>query len=242
MTTNFPNQGQLAAAIATLPSFECPTPDRALFGAKFDGSIALPSALNFANDQLCSGLYLAGLILSQSNAPGNFACDGADLSAFEIEGTDVRLVIGNLTVTGDLVVNTPLIVTGNLIVEGLYRDIGPESPAAILGNLICHNVRTTSWVIVGGETRVEHFFYGHYNDDAFECIGSLSAKAVLTEEHQILAGSIVTEFSPVEASFFDEHIFDTRQSTDIRHLLNLWDDNLAAVIELVDLRTCLEEE
>ncbi|KPC17634.1 Uncharacterized protein AC499_0836 [Pseudomonas amygdali pv. lachrymans] len=89
---------------------------------------------------------------------------------------------------------------------------------------------------------MEHFFFGHYNDDAFECIGTLSARAVLTDDHQILAGSIVTEFAPVEASFFDENIFDTRQSTDIRHLLNLWDDNLAAVIELVDLRTCLEEE
>jgi len=242
MTINFPNPGQLAAALSILPSFECPNPDKTAFEDKFDGSIELGMALNFAQSQLCSGLYLAGLILSQSNTTDNYTCEGSDLSAFEVEGSEVKLVIGNLTVTGDLLVKTPLIVTGNLIVDGLYSDVGSESPAAILGNLVCHNVRTTSWVIVGGQTRAEHFFYGHYNDDAFESIGSLTAKAVLTDDHQILAGSIITEFSPVEASFFDEHIFDTRQNQDIRHLLNLWDDNLGAVIELEELRICLEEE
>lgn len=242
MSITFPHPGQLAAAIATLPSFECPTPNKVAFADKFDGSCSLASALNFAVDQRCSGLYLAGQILSQSNTPANYTCEGSDLSAFEIAGSEVRLVVGNLSVTGDLLLKSPLIVTGNLIVDGLYSDIGSESPAAILGNLVCRNIHTTSWVIVGGETFVEHFFYGHYNHDAFESIGALTAKAVLTDDHQILAGSIMTEFSPVEASFFDEHIFDTQQNQDIRHLLNLWDDNLASVIELEELRVCLVEE
>ncbi|MBD8088483.1 hypothetical protein IFT48_00565 [Pseudomonas fluorescens] len=242
MTIIFPEPGQLEAVFKALPSFECPSPDKTAFGAKFDGSVSLAGALNFADSQLCSGLYLAGLILSQSNASQDYICDASDLSDFEIEGTEVRLVIGNLTVAGDLEVSAPLIVTGDLVVEGRYWDQCAEARVAVLGNLMCHNMRTTAWVIVGGQTKVENFFYAHHNDDAFETIGMLSARAIMTDDHQILAGSIMAEFSPLEGSCFGESIFDTRQDVDIRHLLNLWDDNFATVIDLDDLQTRLENE
>lgn len=240
MQIKFPNSAQVNEILAAQLSFECPEPDKATFESKFNGSVSLGEALSFANDQLCSGLYLAALLLAKSNDPGEYTSNG-DLSDFLIEGSEVALVIGNLTVKGDLTVGFPLIVTGNLNVEGCYEDAGSESPVAVLGNLSCQNMYTTAWVIVGGNTKVEHFFYGYYNDDSFECNGTLSASAILTDEHQILPGRFEVKHVPPGGSLTDKEVFDLRKSADALYLHGLYNENLAKVISEDKLLDYIDE-
>lgn len=244
-TINLPSEAQLQGALAAMPSCECPAPNKEAIANKFNGSSTISEAVRFCvEDQLCSGQYLAALIISSCNDAGNNyeVQKGEGLERFRLESSEpIHVVVGNLTIHGDFVVESPLLVTGNLTVNGVYEDIGSESPVAILGNLRAQHMRTTGWVIVGGDTVAENYFYGHYNDDAYECFGTLSAKAILSDEHQILCGKVISVHTPVEGSMDDSNVFDLRQEEDVKYLEKIWDDVMAKVISLKELKSSFED-
>ncbi|WP_428267152.1 hypothetical protein [Haliangium sp.] len=120
-------------------------------------------------------------------------------------------VVGNLTVQGDLDVVAALVVTGNLTVEGTLRDCGPQSRVVVLGDLECDHVWSSGWITVVGDVRIRGVLFGTYNDDAFEAHGSISAGAIVADEHAFEAkGGLAPRNQPADAGVWGPGIYDLR--------------------------------
>jgi hypothetical protein len=103
----------------------------------------------------------------------------------------VRIVAGDLHLTGELRIVGNLIVTGDVSVDGVVRDCGPDSRVAIVGNLEARGVWTDGDFYVGGDLDAR-VVYGHYNDNSLRIGGTLRADLVIEDDHDVRATSIVS--------------------------------------------------
>lgn len=131
-------------------------------------------------------------------------------------------VVGDLVVEGDLRVISTLIVTGNLEVRGTLSDCGPQSRIVVLGELSARHVSTSGWVAVMRNVRVEGLLFGKYNDDVFETQGSISAGAIVSDDHAFEAShGLEVRHRPDSDGAWGPEIFDLRDPEHLERLRDL---------------------
>jgi hypothetical protein len=106
-----------------------------------------------------------------------------------ISAGDVRIVAGTLRVERGLDVIGNLIVLGDLEVAGVIRDCGPDSRVAVAGSICTRGIHTDGDFYVGGCVTAEVVF-GHYNDNSLLVGGSLRARLIVGDDHDIRAASV----------------------------------------------------
>jgi hypothetical protein len=115
--------------------------------------------------------------------------DGKGKKKTATQGLTVRKPLfhhGDMEVKGRLLVQAPLVVTGHLIVQGLFRDCGPQSRVVVGGNLRAANVYTDGEVWVGGNVVARGIVYGYYNDNSLSA-QRIEARIVVADDHDIQA-------------------------------------------------------
>ncbi len=91
---------------------------------------------------------------------------------------------GNLTVSGDLKINS-IMVTGNLVVQGNSSNV-QGCRLYVGGDFICENLYTEGPIIIGGNLiakKVEAF----YNDYSLEVYQTLTANELIIDNHKVNA-------------------------------------------------------
>ncbi len=207
----------------------CPTPDFEAIANVAYSEDDFSEVVLYATEQLCSGLYFLGLLLKNSTPQKDYFCNSDDIEQFLVKDTSVLVVNGNLTIEGDLYLDYPLLVTGNLIVNGICKD-SEDNFLAVCGSFKTDGFRTTGWVIVGGDTVVNGYMYGFYNDDEFECLGKLKAIAIISEEHFIKASTIEVDKKSITGIAFGPNILYLRDDKDRDYLRNFKDHRFDEIV------------
>lgn len=90
---------------------------------------------------------------------------------------------GDLRIDGNLRLLAPFFVTGDLDVKGTIDHVGPDSFAAINGEVSAANLRT-SGEFCCSDVHVKGIVYGDYNDNIL-CCGTIHARIVIADDHDI---------------------------------------------------------
>ena len=106
-----------------------------------------------------------------------------------VSAGDVRCVAGTLRVERRLDVIGNLIVLGDLEVAHVIRDCGPDSRVAVVGSIRALGVHTDGDFYVGGDLTAE-VVYAHYNDNSLLVGGTLRARLVVGDDHDIRAARV----------------------------------------------------
>jgi hypothetical protein len=96
----------------------------------------------------------------------------------------------------------------------------------------CTALNTTVWVIVNGNCTVDTYFYGYYNDEVFECLGTVRAKAVVTDEHAIYGGDFDVDILPLHYQTSFDKVLDIRENDDRNLLREAHDEEMEKVISM----------
>lgn len=198
--------------------------------------------LNEAVSHLTSGVYFIGLLLEKNIQKEDYFIEANQIKQFEVPNSNVLVVNGNLNIKGDLFIDRPLIVTGNLIIDGIYSDLEYDAMVAIMGNLECNGVCSTAWPIIGGNCTVNGFVYGYYNDEVFECLGTLTAKAVISEEHQFNCGKYNVQILPPSGNRYAPTILNIREKLDRDFLRSIHGEELDRVLGMETIEDFDEDE
>lgn len=191
-----------------LPEFPC-CPDPQLDDLAEVGREAadIDTLAEFLQGSFASTLFAFGQVLRTHLPAQDLRLDAADIGTLHQGGTTAILHHGNLIVDGDLQPPSILLVTGNLTVNGVLRDTGK---VAVLGDLYCTHVGSEAWFIVGGDCVAEGFVYGSYNDNMFEVLGKIRARAVVTDDHAMYAedGMVVAHAPTKPGVNWEGEVFD----------------------------------
>ncbi|MEU5164002.1 hypothetical protein AB0G74_30910 [Streptomyces sp. NPDC020875] len=114
------------------------------------------------------------------------------LDEFEDHIGDLRLVEGDLRISGDLDLTRErvglLMVLGDLVVDGAYADSDdPESFLLVTGDMRARDVVTAGWLEVHGDLSTGCLI-GDYNDCSASIGGDVSARLFYGEEHHFTIG------------------------------------------------------
>jgi hypothetical protein len=193
---------------AGVPEFPC-CPDPQLEGLAKVGRKAadIDTLVEYLQTSFASTLYAFGQVLRAHLAAQDLRLDAADIGTLHQGNTNAILHHGNLTVDGDFQPPSILLVTGNLTVNGVLSDTGN---VAVLGDLRCTHVGSEAWFIVGGDCVADGFVYGSYNDNMFEVLGKLHARAVVTDDHAMYAedGIVVAHAPTTPGENWEGEVFD----------------------------------
>lgn len=202
-----------------LPEFPCcPNPqleDLAEVGREATG---IDDLMEFLQGSFSSTLFAFGQVLREQLPASNRHLAAADIGQLFQGSTRAIVHHGNLVVDGDLQPGSILLVTGDLTVNGILRDTGN---VAVLGNLKCHSVGSDAWFIVGGNCIARDYVYGDYNDNMFEVLGKIQARAVVTSDHAIYAedGLHVAHQPTAPGVNWAEEVFDLWDAQHCEELL-----------------------
>ncbi len=97
-------------------------------------------------------------------------------------GSSGRLVIGDITIEGDLEVDEWLVVLGNLTVKGVFSDSDTTSRSLVTGKVIAAAIVTSGdMVLLGGAEA--GLIYGHYNDGTLSIDELAKTPVFLCDDH-----------------------------------------------------------
>lgn len=118
------------------------------------------------------------------------------------------VVVGNVTVDGDLHVERPFMVLGNLTVRGHLSDAGASSIIAVSGNLRAQSVITHGDIVVRGNLDAGHLLYGFCNDTTLLVEGCLRAEVLIEDDHAAQAGALRCRhhFDNIHFDRYDERL------------------------------------
>jgi hypothetical protein len=90
---------------------------------------------------------------------------------------------GDLRIDGNVRIVAPFFVIGDLDVTGTIDHVGPDSFAAINGEVTAANLRT-SGELCCSDIHAKGIVYGDYNDNTL-CCGTINARIVISDDHDI---------------------------------------------------------
>jgi hypothetical protein len=222
-----PANGWIPAGLPEFPCCPCPQLD----GLAEVGSDAadIDTLVEFLQGSFASTLYAFGQVLRTHLPAQDLRVDAADIGTLYQGATNAILHHGNLVVDGDLQPPSILLVTGNLTVNGVLRDTGQ---VAVMGDLRCTHVGSEAWFIVGGDCVAEGFVYGSYNDNMFEVLGKLHARAVVTDDHAMYAedGMVVAHEPAQPGVNWEAEVFDLWDPAHCEELLAAVGTDIHAVV------------
>ncbi|HBS63357.1 MAG TPA: hypothetical protein DEB32_11695 [Stenotrophomonas sp.] len=222
-----PTAGWDATGVPEFPC--CPDPQLGSLAKAGRDAADIDALIAFLQDSFTSTLYAFGHILRAHLPPRDLRLQAAAIGTLHQGGTDAIVHHGNLIVDGDLQPPSLLLVTGNLTVNGVLRDTGN---VAVLGDLHCRHVGSEAWFIVGGDCVAEGFVYGSCNDTVFEVLGTLRARAVVTDDHAMYAedGMIVTHAPTLPGVNWEVQVFDLWDPVHRQELLAAVGTDIHAVV------------
>jgi hypothetical protein len=213
-----------------LPEFPCcPDPQLDELAAVGRSAANIDTLVEFLQVRFASTLYAFGQVLRTHLPAQDLRLDAANIGNLHQGGSNAIFHHGNLTVDGDLQPPSILLVTGNLTVNGVLRDTGN---VAVLGDLRCTHVGSEAWFIVGGNCVADGFVYGSCNDNMFEVLGKLHARAVVTDDHAIYAedGMVVAHAPAQPGVNWETEVFDLWDSAHCEELLAAVGTDIHAVV------------
>ena len=93
----------------------------------------------------------------------------------------------------NLTLVAPFFVTGDLDVTGTIDHIGPDSFAAVNGEVTVANLRT-SGEFCCSDIHAKGIVYGDYNDNTL-CCGTINARIVIADDHDIQHAGVRADFT-----------------------------------------------
>lgn len=216
----------------TLPEFPCcPDPQLDDLEEIGRGAAHVDDLMEFLQGGFASNLYAFGQVLREQLPATDLRLAASEIGQLHQGSTRAIVHHGNLVIDGDLQPPSVLLVTGDLTVNGILRDTGN---VAVLGNLHCHSVASEAWFIVGGDCHARDFVYGSYNDNMFEVLGKLHARAVVTSDHAMYAeDGMHVAHEPTEPGVnWESQVFDLWDATHCEELLAAVGEEIHAVIPL----------
>lgn len=214
-----------------VPEFPCcPNPqldDLAELGQAGDAD----ELIDFLQGSFASTLFAFGQVLREQLPATDLRVAAADLAQLHQGNSELAVHHGNLVIDGDVQPAAALLVTGDLTVNGILRDTGK---VAVLGNLHCHSVGSDAWFIVGGDCVARDFVYGDYNDNTFEVLGKIQARAVVTSDHVIYAeeGMQVAHEPSKPGVSWESEVFDLWDADHCEELLAAVGEQIHTLIPL----------
>ncbi len=136
---------------------------------------------------------------------------------------EVRVLLGDTTLDGDLEVDRTLLVVGDLTLEGTLVVHETSDVLAVCGSITARHLWTAGSIAVGGDLNTAGYVYGDYNDGMLEVRGVLRARCVISDDHAIVYDPATAELvhrSPrYDSGYFQVYEFDEAEFELLRSVL-----------------------